>query len=485
MAPRRWPCTSPSAASGRCGISRAACSSASWPPGTSPRRSAGGSSRSRSSAPGRTVRGRSSSSSRPTSSSTTSRCTRTPRITAVSSASASSTSSPTTPTARVATACSAPTATSTRSTTGSASTRSRSYARSSGNSAAGRFPTRCSTTSAASPARSCPSRSPRCWTGPSRRRCGRARERWRPPPASPSIGAAIAIPGRSCSPVIVLSRVDESDLLAREPKLDLASPEFLEEGSIDLSLRRADVDDADPGLDADLDARLRDLGDPDDGRRVLQHACVATHDVADRRQHLRQVRVVRNRDGQIALPHGAIVVEDLADDPPIRNDDARPVGMQERGREELDPRNVAAYGQELDVFADAEGLGEDDREAGHEVTEHSLQREADPEAGHADTGDQRRDLETELVERHHGGKEHDDDLEDADDQKPHRRLHLLLEPPIHELTDPSGHDRAGGQDDQGSDHLKPITDREVEDDVFHGHGRLLGLAQYAALVARV
>ena len=159
--------------------------------------------------------------------------------------------------------------------------------------------------------------------------------------------------------------------------------------------------------------------------------------------------------------------------------------LGESCREELDPRNVAAYGQELDVFADAEGLGEDDRESGHEVAEHSLQREADPEAGHADAGDQRRDLEAELVERHHDGKEHDDDLEGADDQKPHRWLHLLLEPLIHEVADPSGHDRAGGQDDQGSDHLKPITDREVQDDVFHGHGGLLGRAQWVALVARV
>src|SRR5437899_3050493 len=94
------------------------------------------------------------------------------------------------------------------------------------------------------------------------------------------------------------SGVDEPDLLAGEPKLDPASPELLEEGSIDLRLRRADVDDADPGLDADLDARLRDLGDPDDGRRVLQHARIPAHDVADRRQHLCQISVVRNRDAR-------------------------------------------------------------------------------------------------------------------------------------------------------------------------------------------
>ena len=66
----------------------------------------------------------------------------------------------------------------------------------------------------------------------------------------------------------------------------------MNESAVDLRIRRTDVDDADPGLDADPDAGFRDLGHSDDGRGILQHAGIAVHDVANRRQNFGQVRVV-------------------------------------------------------------------------------------------------------------------------------------------------------------------------------------------------
>src|SRR5262249_6644922 len=151
--------------------------------------------------------------------------------------------------------------------------------------------------------------------------------------------------------------------------------------------------------------------------------------------------------------------------------------MHEGGREQLDLGDIAANVQELDIFADTVWLGEDDREPRHEIAEHALQGDADSEPGHADAGDQRRDLEAELVEPHHGREQHDDDLEDADDQQSHGRLHrLLLQSSIHELADPSGHDRACGQDHQRAEYLESVTDREIQDDVSDGHRTLLGVA---------
>ena len=110
------------------------------------------------------------------------------------------------------------------------------------------------------------------------------------------------------------------------------------------------------------------------------------------------------------------------------------------GGGQLDRGHVALDAVHLDVLADPEGLGEDDGQPGHDVAQHALQREADADARHADAGDERRDLEAELVERHHERHDQDHDADHAHEEDPHGRLHLLLlealvrQPPSHRAT---------------------------------------------------
>src|SRR2546421_13003 len=125
----RAPCTSPSAASAGCGISRRGSSDASWPRIISRRRSTGDWFRSPFDVTAPMARAHCRSSCTRTSASTTSRSARRRSTASGSRAFAPSISSPTTPTARAATACSAPTAASGPSTIASASTSSPSCAR--------------------------------------------------------------------------------------------------------------------------------------------------------------------------------------------------------------------------------------------------------------------------------------------------------------------------------------------------------------------
>src|SRR5260370_1476284 len=57
-------------------------------------------------------------------------------------------------------------------------------------------------------------------------------------------------------------------------------------------------------------------------------------------------RSVRNRDRQVKLSHGPEVVEDLPHDLPVRDDDPGLVGVQERGREQLDGVHVTLHRSE-------------------------------------------------------------------------------------------------------------------------------------------
>ena len=142
-------------------------------------------------------------------------------------------------------------------------------------------------------------------------------------------------------------------------------------------------------------------------------------------------------DGEMQLPHRPEVVQDLADDLPVGNDDARVVRVDEDGRGQGDHGHVALLFVYLDVLAHAEGLREDDGQPRHEVAEHALHGEAHAETGDADTRDQRRDGEAELVEGDHAGHDHDEKLDDAHEEVPHGRLHLLLlEAPVDEPAQP-------------------------------------------------
>ena len=149
--------------------------------------------------------------------------------------------------------------------------------------------------------------------------------------------------------------------------------------------------------------------------------------------------------------------------------------MQQRGRGQVDGHHVAAHAEHLDVFAHPERLGEDDREPGHQVAEHALQREAEADAGHAEAGHQGRHLEAEVVEGDQDREQHDDDAQHAYQEHPHGRLHgAPAEALVDETADPAADEETGDQDDERAEHLDAVAGGETDDETLDVHGGSFG-----------
>ncbi len=74
------------------------------------------------------------------------------------------------------------------------------------------------------------------------------------------------------------------------------------------------------------------------------------------------------------------------------------------------------------MLADLVGFAENNREPGHHIAQHTLQRQTDAHAGNSDACDQRSDGNAERLEGDHRGKEHHHDFNDANQEQAHRRL---------------------------------------------------------------
>src|SRR5262245_42680130 len=120
--------------------------------------------------------------------------------------------------------------------------------------------------------------------------------------------------------------------------------------------------------------------------------------------------------------------------------------------------------EQLDVLADLEGFGEDDGQPGKQVAEHPLHGEAEPDARHTEEGDDRRDLNSQLVQRHDYGQGEDQELDGPYDQLADRGIgNALLQPASREPADPAGHQRSNDENDDGAENLKAVQEEEVRD----------------------
>ena len=170
----------------------------------------------------------------------------------------------------------------------------------------------------------------------------------------------------------------------------------------------------------------------------------------------------------------AAVVEDFADDFTIGNNDPRVVAMKQRRGEKLDVGDLAIHANHFDVLADAKRLGENDRQSRDDIAEHTLRGQTDADARHADTRDQRRDLDAEFVQREHHGEAKHNQSHDAYHQDADRRFEMLLQPFVGETAQPAGDERAHGEDDERADHPKSVGDEKSNNRVlpllYRSHG---------------
>src|SRR5437899_12629339 len=104
--------------------------------------------------------------------------------------------------------------------------------------------------------------------------------------------------------------------------------------------------------------------------------------------------------------------------------------MDQLGGEQLDAGDLAVDAGNFDVFADAKWLGEDDGQTGHDVAEHALHRQPNADATYANTGNQRRDLDANLVEHHHKNQPHDRQADQTHEEQADRRFDMMFAQPF-------------------------------------------------------
>ncbi len=206
------------------------------------------------------------------------------------------------------------------------------------------------------------------------------------------------------------------------------------------------------------------------GGRVLQNLGVSTYHVLQQVQHLVQISTIRHPDGQIELPDRAEVVQDFTDDLAIGDDNAGMVRMREGCGEEVDFGDVAVDTEKGDMFADSVWFGEDDREACHDIAQHPLQGEANAEPCDAESCNEGRNLQAELVQ---GDEQPHDDhqgLDDASQQQAKWGLKVLLtQPALAEPSDGPGRKQRDHQDQRRSNDAEAVLHDILGDQVRQRH----------------
>ena len=130
----------------------------------------------------------------------------------------------------------------------------------------------------------------------------------------------------------------------------------------------------------------------------------------------------------------------------------------------LDVLHLAVDVGDVDVFADAVGLGENDGQPGDEIAEDALQGEADANARHADAGDERGDGNAKLVQDHDECHHHHGEPDDADEERLDGRLQLMpVQPAPKQVAEPAGDGKADDEDDDRANDLHAVVGGEIDE----------------------
>ncbi len=98
----------------------------------------------------------------------------------------------------------------------------------------------------------------------------------------------------------------------------------------------------------------------------------------------------------------AIIVEDLANDLAIRDHHLGTIGVQQNGAEQGNMLHLPLHAGHLNVLANPEWLGENDRQSRDDIAEDSLHGECNAGARDSQPGYQRQQLDTKVLQCHDG-----------------------------------------------------------------------------------
>src|SRR6516225_12375922 len=127
-----------------------------------------------------------------------------------------------------------------------------------------------------------------------------------------------------------------------------------------------------PGFDRNADGGIAELHRLHDRRRVLQHAWVGPQHAADQLDDTAEIAFVGHSDADLHLTDPAVIVQNLADHLAVGYDNHRAIDVAELRVEERDRLDHALDAGDGDVLADAERLGEDNRQSRNHVAQHAL-----------------------------------------------------------------------------------------------------------------
>lgn len=121
---------------------------------------------------------------------------------------------------------------------------------------------------------------------------------------------------------VLLTIIEQPHFALRKRKGNAGGAELFGDGLRNFQRRTNEVLHLDPGLDDDVDGRIAEDGNADDGRRLREHAWIGRQHAADDGDGFVQIRPVSDADRNIKLPDMAEVVQDFADDFAVGNNDS-------------------------------------------------------------------------------------------------------------------------------------------------------------------
>jgi hypothetical protein len=163
----------------------------------------------------------------------------------------------------------------------------------------------------------------------------------------------------------------------------------------------------------------------------------------------------------------------------VRDDHQFAAAAADTGALDADVLHHARDGIDFDGIARHEGLVEGDGKAGEEIAEHVLHRQRDGDAADAETGEQGRDVDAEVVQRHQSDQRPDKHPRHEIDDGKRGRFRATLGPRLGQLLFTQPETQCGGgpyaalqrqQDDDGIGSQQFGTRRQHEPFAGQGEG---------------
>ena len=221
-----------------------------------------------------------------------------------------------------------------------------------------------------------------------------------------------------------------------------------------------------PAAQVEVDRAVGQLLDQDLGRGLGVDPAVRGHELQERGLCLVDVVAVRDADHHVQAPRlNSRVIEDRAvPDLGVGHLEINAVVGAHVGGEQADLVDGARQALGVDVVAGPEGAQEQQHDAGGDVLQRALERQADRQAAGGEQRDDAGGLDPELGQDRDQHEHQDAISHDAADH----RLERIVDPrhpvqhPQHAALRPAGHRPADDQDRQRAEHFEPVVDHQVD-----------------------